>query len=324
LLRAVIALALLALGGCASGPSAPPSTTATIAPARSQVEQYVGPYENGLRSGEGTYTWADGRKYVGTFRNGLPNGHGTYTLANGDTYAGEFRNNLWTEGTYTWRDGRQYVGPFRDNKPNGFGTHTWPDGKKYVGDWRDGRAEGNGTYTWPDGRKYVGELRDDLPNGHGTMMLADGRQQTGEFRNGDYVGAQAVVQATASGEVALERRGGTFLVPALLNEQVSLDFYLDSGAADVSVPAATFEALKRAGTIRAEDIIGTENYLMANGASNKATLFTIRSLKVGSTVLRNVRASVSDLAGPPLLGMSFLGRFSSWTVDNRRSFLVLR
>lgn len=317
--RILVALALLALGGCATAAS-----TTTVA--SSNVEQYSGPYENGLRSGEGTYTWADGRKYVGTFRNGLPNGRGTYTLANGDRYAGDFRDNLWTEGAYTWRDGRRYVGPFRDNKPNGFGTHTWPDGKNYVGDWRDGHAEGNGTYTWPDGRKYIGALRDDQPNGHGTMVLADGRQQTGEFRNGDYLGANPVVQAaaTTASEVALDRRGGTFLVPALMNDSVSLEFYLDSGAADVNVPAATFEALKRAGTIRPKDIIGTESYLMANGASNKAMLFTIRTLKVGSVVLRNVRASVSEHAGPPLLGMSFLGRFSSWTVDNGRSILVLR
>src|SRR5476651_375922 len=185
LLRVFAALALLALGGCA-----PAASTTTVA--SSNVEQYTGPYENGLRSGEGIYTWADGRKYVGTFRNGLPNGRGTYTLANGDTYAGEFRDNLWTQGTYSWRDGRRYAGPFRDNKPNGFGTYTWPDGKKYVGDWRDGHAEGNGTYTWPDGRKYTGAIRDDLPNGHGTMLLADGRQQTGEFRNGDFLGAQPV------------------------------------------------------------------------------------------------------------------------------------
>ena len=321
MLRALVILALLALGACATAPGA----TTAVAPARPQVEQYIGPYQNGLRSGEGIYTWADGRKYVGTFRAGLPNGHGTYTLANGDTYEGQFRDNLWVEGTYTWRDGRKYTGPFRDNKPNGIGTYTWPDGKKYVGGWRDGHAEGNGTYTWPDGRTYTGGIRDDLPNGHGTMLLADGRRQTGEFRNGDYLGPTGTVQTVAaSGEVALERRGGTFLVPALLNDQVSLDFYLDSGAADVSVPAATFEALKRSGTIRPEDIIGTENYLMANGTSNKATLFTIRTLRVGSTVLRNVRGSVSNDAGPPLLGMSFLGRFSSWTVDNTRSFLVLR
>lgn len=332
MIRIFAALALLAplfaLGGCATPP---PTTIVTTRVASAQaprpiVEEYVGPYHNGLRSGEGTYTWADGRKYAGTFRRGLPNGHGIYTLANGETYAGDFQDNRRTQGTYTWPDGRQYVGAFRDDKPNGVGTYTWPDGKKYVGDFRDGRAEGNGTYIWSDGRKYVGELRGDVPNGQGTLQLADGRQQTGQFRGGDYLGAHPTAQtvaATAS-EVALDRRGGTFLVPALLNDAVSLDFYLDSGAADVSVPPATFEALKRAGSIRPEDIIGQESYLMANGASNKATLFTIRSLKVGSIVLKNVRGSVSELAGPPLLGMSFLGRFSSWTVDNGRSILVLR
>jgi clan AA aspartic protease (TIGR02281 family) len=90
------------------------------------------------------------------------------------------------------------------------------------------------------------------------------------------------------------------------------------------VPAATFEALRRTGAVRPEDIVGSENYLMANGASRTATIFTIRSLKVGSAVLRNVRGSVSERAGPALLGMSFLGRFSSWTVDNGRSLLILK
>jgi len=321
--RILVVLALLALGGCATAAS---TNVASTTIASSRVEQYIGPYENGLRSGEGTYVWADGRKYVGTFRNGLPNGRGAYTLANGDTYVGDFQDNRWTQGAYTWRDGRRYVGPFRDDRPSGVGTYTWPDGKKYVGDYRDGRASGSGTYTWPDGRKYTGEVRDDLPDGQGTLQFADGRQQTGAFRNGDYLGANPVVQAaaTTASEVALDRRGGTFLVTALLNDSVSLDFYLDSGAADVSVPPSAFEALKRAGTIRPEDIIGRESYLMANGASNKATLFIIRSLKVGSIVLKNVRGSVSEYAGPPLLGMSFLGRFSSWTVDNGRSILVLR
>jgi predicted aspartyl protease len=92
----------------------------------------------------------------------------------------------------------------------------------------------------------------------------------------------------------------------------------------VNVPLATFEQMKRAGTVRPEDVIGQDTYLMANGASNRATIFTIRTLKLGSTVLSNVRASVSDRAGPPLLGMSFLARFASWTVDNTRNVLILR
>ncbi len=321
--RVVVAVLLLTLGGCASaGSSTSPSPV---------TEQYIGAYQNGLRSGEGTYIWPDGRKYVGTFRNGLPNGQGTYILPNGDKYVGTFQDNRRTQGTYTWRDGRTYTGPFRDDKPNGSGAYTWPDGKSYVGDFHDGRAEGQGTYTWPDGRKYVGALRSDVPDGQGTFTLADGRQQTGLFRNGDFVGAGGVLLASATaapaamaGEVPLEKRGGTYMVSVLINGSQTLDFYLDSGAADVSVPADTFENLKRTGSIRPEDIVGPETYLMANGASHKATIFRIRSLRLGDVVLENVRGSVSDVTGPPLLGMSFLGRFSAWSVDNRRSVLILK
>jgi hypothetical protein len=319
---ALVALIALAAAGCAA-------TVSTSAPAGalSGGESYVGAYKDGLRSGEGTYSWADGRKYVGSFRDGLPNGRGVYTLPNGEKYVGEFQDNRRTQGTYRWPDGRQYVGPFRDDRPDGAGTYSWPDGKKYVGEFRAGSAEGQGVYTWPDGRRYVGALRSDLPNGQGTLTLGDGRQFSGEFRDGDYVGTTPVVATNAvatSAEIPLEKRGGTFIVPVLINDSLSLDFYLDSGSADVTIPAATFEALRRAGTVGPDDIIGAETYLMANGAARKSTIFRIRSLKVGSVVLQNVRGSLSDQTGPPLLGMSFLGRFSSWSVDNGRSVLVLK
>ncbi len=289
-------------------------------------EVYTGELVDGLRSGEGSYAWPDGRRYTGTFRRGLPNGHGTYTLPNGEKYVGEFVDNRRTgQGVYTWPDGRKYVGEFRDDKPSGQGTYTWLDGKRYDGEFRDGQADGNGTFTWPDGRKYVGELRGNLPDGRGALTLANGQQQTGMFRNGDFVGPAGPQPAVATArEIPLARRDGTFLVAVTINGAQSLDFYLDSGSADVSVPAYVFDALKRAGTIRPEDITGSETYMMANGAPKKSTLFRIRSLKVGSVTLENVRGSVSEYAGPPLLGMSFLGRFGSWSVDNDRSMLVLK
>jgi clan AA aspartic protease (TIGR02281 family) len=330
--RLIVALALLALGGCATAGS-----TTAVAPA---TEQYIGGYQDGLRSGEGTYIWPDGRKYVGTFRGGLPNGQGTYTLANGEKYVGAFQDNRRTRGTYSWPDGRTYVGTFQDDRPNGSGIYSWPDGKKYVGEFHDGRIEGQGTFTWPDGRKYIGALRNDLPDGQGVLTLADGRQQAGTFRNGDFVGpggstgtgagtgavvlASAAAPAPVGGDVPLEKRGGTYMVSVLINGSMSLDFYLDSGAADVSVPADTFENLKRIGSIRPEDIVGPETYLMANGASHKAMIFRIRSLRLGNVLLENVRGSVSDVSGPPLLGMSFLGRFAVWSVDNGRSVLTLK
>jgi predicted aspartyl protease len=51
--------------------------------------------------------------------------------------------------------------------------------------------------------------------------------------------------------------------------------------------------------------------------------FFIRSLKVGNTVVQNVRASVASSKGPLLLGQSFLERFKSWSIDNTKHVLLL-
>jgi len=251
----------------------------------------------------------------------------TERFPNGDVYVGQMAGGLREgQGSYAWADGRRYVGGFRAGLEDGQGTYTYPNGEKYEGQFQANRRTGQGTYTWPDGRKYVGELRDDQPNGRGTFTAADGRRQSGLFRNGEYVATAAGVPATAysGGEVALQRRGGTYVVPVEINGQPAIDFHIDSGAADVSVPAYLFQQMKAAGSLRPEDMLGSETYTLANGASIKAETFRIRQLKVGSIELKDVRASVSQYAGPPLLGMSFLGRFSSWSVDNGRSVLILK
>jgi len=87
---------------------------------------------------------------------------------------------------------------------------------------------------------------------------------------------------SAESDVSLKKVGGTFVVPVEINGAITLDFTLDSGAADVSVPADVFSTLTRTGTIRDTDIIGKQTYILADGSETKSTTFTIRSLKVGN------------------------------------------
>jgi len=51
-------------------------------------------------------------------------------------------------------------------------------------------------------------------------------------------------------EVVLRKKDGVFLVPVLINNRISLDFILDTGASDVSVPADVVLTLMRTGTLR--------------------------------------------------------------------------
>ena len=123
--------------------------------------------------------------------------------------------------------------------------------------------------------------------------------------------------------VSLKRAGGTFVVPVQINGAITLDFTVDSGAADVTVPADVFSTLARTGTINSSDITGEQAYVLADGSTNKSVTFTIRSLKVGDRVVENVRGSVAPSQGSLLLGQSFLERFKSWSIDNTQHVLLL-
>ena len=123
--------------------------------------------------------------------------------------------------------------------------------------------------------------------------------------------------------VSLKKTGGTFVVPVQINGAITLDFTVDSGASDVSIPADVFSTLARTGTVKDLDIVGEQTYKLADGSKTKSTVFTIRSLKLGDRTVENVRGSVAPPQGSLLLGQSFLERFKSWSIDNTRHVLLL-
>jgi predicted aspartyl protease len=124
-------------------------------------------------------------------------------------------------------------------------------------------------------------------------------------------------------EIALRTAGGTFTVPVSVNGAITLDFTLDTGATDVSIPADVVMTLMRTGTIDRGDFLGDRTYVMADGSTVPSTTFRIRSLRVGDHEIRNVTGSIAPVKGSLLLGQSFLRQFGSWSIDNRRGVLVL-
>jgi len=117
--------------------------------------------------------------------------------------------------------------------------------------------------------------------------------------------------------------GGTYVVPVQINGALTLDFTIDTGAADVTLPSDVFSTLRRTGTISDADVIGEQTDVLANGSKEKSVAFTIRSLRVGDKVVENVRGSVVSAQGGLLLGQSFLEHFKSWSFDNTKHQLVL-
>ena len=137
--------------------------------------------------------------------------------------------------------------------------------------------------------------------------------------------AQKLVPAPAKAEIVISMRsvGGIHVVPVLINDAITLNLFVDSGASDVSIPANVVSRMVQAGTLDDADFIGQRKYVLADGSTTVLKTFRIRSLKVGDTVVENVTGSVAPEQGFPLLGQSFLSHFRSWSIDNATHELLL-
>lgn len=133
----------------------------------------------------------------------------------------------------------------------------------------------------------------------------------------------AATPHVAAAPAILHTSGGTFTVPVTINGALTLDFVLDSGAADVSIPADVVMTLVRTGTIKQTDFLGQQEYRLADGSVVPSKIFRIQTLTVGNKTVENVRGSVASINGSLLLGQSFLNRFKSWSIDNEKHALVL-
>jgi len=123
--------------------------------------------------------------------------------------------------------------------------------------------------------------------------------------------------------IPLRWQDGGYVVAAQINQRITLDFILDSGASDVAIPADVARTLRRTGTLTEQDILGEQSYQLADGSRARSQRVMIRTLKVGSIELQDVEASIGPSAGPLLLGQSFLRRFRSWTIDNSQPALIV-
>ena len=153
--------------------------------------------------------------------------------------------------------------------------------------------------------------------------------------------ASAALAAPATAEVRLERTfpagsaststkteapalvlGGTFVILATVNGAAQAAMRVDSGATDVMLPRTVAARLISAGSLTHADYVTTKTYRLADGSLRTQKVYRLRSLKVGTLIVRDIPCTISnDDTG--LLGQSFLSKAQDWAMDNRRHVLTL-
>jgi clan AA aspartic protease (TIGR02281 family) len=122
--------------------------------------------------------------------------------------------------------------------------------------------------------------------------------------------------------VPMEPYNGAFVIPVVLNDVLTEKFIVDSGSADVSIPADVASTLKKLGTMTGADFLGSKTYMLADGSKVPSEIYRVASLRIGGLLMENVTVRISAEKSHLLLGQSFLSRLKSWSVDNARQVMI--
>lgn len=124
--------------------------------------------------------------------------------------------------------------------------------------------------------------------------------------------------------IKLKKQGDLFLIPITINDALKIDFLFDTGASDVFISPEILLTLMRMNSIEKSDLVGSRKYSFANGKSEVCKVYNLRSLKIGTRVVKNVQCAVANtIISDMLLGQSFLKRLGGYRFDNVNNEMIL-
>lgn len=122
-------------------------------------------------------------------------------------------------------------------------------------------------------------------------------------------------------EIPFTKEGGVCKVKCAING-LPLHFIFDTGATDVSISSVEATFMAKNDFLSSSDIIGKQNYQIADGNITEGTVINLKDVKLGSLHLNNIKASVvRNQAAPLLLGQSVLSKLGKIEIDNTKNVL---
>ena len=124
-------------------------------------------------------------------------------------------------------------------------------------------------------------------------------------------------------EILLTERNGVYIVPVTLNDSITVDGILDTGASEMFIPFNVIAKLIQSRSIAMKDILKEGVYTLADGSINAKERVNIAKILIGDTTFYNISAIVGAKNSQLLIGQNLLHTFDSYGIDNNRKILTL-
>jgi aspartyl protease family protein len=119
--------------------------------------------------------------------------------------------------------------------------------------------------------------------------------------------------------VKMIQESGIYKIPVEINGS-DMNFIFDTGASDITISNVEAMYLYKQGKLSKEDILGSQQYQIADGSIAEGTIINLRTVKLGNRTLKNVKASiVHNNEAPLLLGQSALAQFGKVSIDYKKN-----
>lgn len=109
--------------------------------------------------GKGVYIHSNGDVYEGQFLQGVKYGEGKFTYKDGSYYQGEYKN---LRPVSKLSLSTSVPLPLCDGKRHGTGIRVWSNGARYEGQWVEDKMHGKGVYFDTFGAKFEGAFYNGL------------------------------------------------------------------------------------------------------------------------------------------------------------------
>jgi clan AA aspartic protease (TIGR02281 family) len=116
--------------------------------------------------------------------------------------------------------------------------------------------------------------------------------------------------------------GGLDIATLRLHAVVTETFLLDTGASKVTLPVDLAERLIDLGVFEGTPQLASAQ--LADGSTVPSIAATLRAIKVGDLIVRDVPCMIGPRGTSLLLGQSFLQKFSAWGIANGSNTLMLK